>query len=325
MPNFDHSLLLSNKSENALVRIAQRTGYCLAKDTISESDRRAAEQIARILAREAVERVRCELSKAIRHSKYLPRDLAMMLAHDVDSVSCPFLEVTEVFSDSDWKSLVLTIGRSTMVAVARRISINESLALSLAEMGDIPVVETLLENPVTPMDGSVGHVILDRFSSNSRILEKLGQRDDLIADAVVRMTKIITAAAREKIATKYNARDFTHPVIAEAETASILEAVENVSVKNLIPVAVNLQCEGSLKPLLVLSALKKRKLGFLVAALSVMTGHDVGYVARVLEGGALDQLILLLKKAHIPGELHTGFWNEVGAVLENGNFHASIS
>jgi len=320
-----HSSLLSNKSENTLVGIARRTGSCLAQDSISESDRRAAEQIARILAREAIERVRCELSNAIRHSKYLPRDLAMMLAHDVDSVSCPFLEVTEVFSDSDWKSLILTIGRSTMVAVARRTSINESLALSLAEMGDIPVVETLLENPVTPMDGSVGHVILDRFSSNSRILDKLGQRDDLIADAVVRMTKIIAAAAREKMETKYNSRDFTYLVVAEAEVAAILEAVEKVSVKNLIPVAVNLQCEGSLKPLLVLSALKKRKLGFLVAALSVMTGYDIGNVARVLEGGALDQLILLLKKAHIPGELHAVFWNEVGAVLKNGNFHASIS
>ena len=263
----NNASIISNKSEKTLVGIARRTGSCLAQDAISASDRSAAEQIARILATEAIERVRCELSKAIRYSKHLPRDLAMLLAHDVDSVSCPFLEVTEVFLDSDWKSLVLTIKKSTMVAVARRTSMNESLALSLAEIGDIPVIETLIVNPVTPMGGSVGHVILDRFSSKTQILEKLGKRDDVIADVVVRMTKIIVASAREKMAIKYNSSDFSHPLAAEAEAAVILDSLENISLKNLMPVVINIQCEGDLKPLLVLAALKMKKLRFVVAAL----------------------------------------------------------
>ena len=87
-----------------------------------------------------------------------------------------------------------------------------------------------------------------------------------------------------------------------------------------MPVVINIQCEGDLKPLLVLAALKMKKLRFVVAALSVMTRSDVGHVARILEGGAFDQLIFLLKKAHIPGSLHVDFWNAINIALKGGDF-----
>ena len=51
-----------------------------------------------------------------------------------------------------------------------------------------------------------------------------------------------------------------------------------------------------------------------------MTRSDVGHVARILEGGAFDQLIFLLKKAHIPGSLHVDFWNAINIALKGGDF-----
>ena len=79
MQELDSHKLLTSKDEGARVKIAQRIGSCLAVERLSEADRRATELIARALAQDAIERVRCELSKEIRHSKYLPRDLALML------------------------------------------------------------------------------------------------------------------------------------------------------------------------------------------------------------------------------------------------------
>ena len=101
----------------------------------------------------------------------------------------------------------------------------------------------------------------------------------MIADVTVRMTKLVAAFAREKLASLYNLRDFTDPLAAEVEIAAILEAVDKVPARHLMQVVVNLQCEGSLKPLLLLAALKERKLGFLTAALSVLTKYEVGHVA----------------------------------------------
>ena len=125
---------LNGKDEETRMLIAQRTGSCLGNDVLPEADRRAAEILAHGLAEDTIERVRCALSKAIRHAKHLPRHLALKLAHDVDSVSCPFLEVTEVFSDGDLQQLLLTISRTAQVAVARRQLMTESLTVSLAEL-----------------------------------------------------------------------------------------------------------------------------------------------------------------------------------------------
>ena len=124
----------------------------------------------------------------------------MMLAHDVDSVACPFLEVTDVFTDADWQSLVLTISRNARITVAQRESMPEPLALSLAEIGDSVVGETLVENAATPMTALVCDTLLRRFDSEIWVLDKMAARDDLLAEVVTRLTLKVSATAREKLA-----------------------------------------------------------------------------------------------------------------------------
>ena len=80
--------LLTGKEEDARIQIAGRVGDSLSVDDLATADRRAAELLARALADDAIENVRVALSKAIARAKHLPRDLALKLAHDVDSVAC---------------------------------------------------------------------------------------------------------------------------------------------------------------------------------------------------------------------------------------------
>ena len=90
---------MSSKDELARAAIAQRVGERMAALELGEVDRRAAETLARVLVSDAAEQVRRELSLAIRHARYLPKDIALKIAHDVDAIACPFLEVTEVFTE----------------------------------------------------------------------------------------------------------------------------------------------------------------------------------------------------------------------------------
>ena len=122
--------LLSCKVEASRSQTANRVGNLLVLDDLPETDRRAAELLAYELAQDAIEIVRCELSKAVRHAKYLPRDLAIKIAHDVDSVACPFLEVTDVFAESDWQQLLMTSlihSLDTQVAYRRFYRTNHSI------------------------------------------------------------------------------------------------------------------------------------------------------------------------------------------------------
>ena len=120
MDSTEVSSLVGDKDDDARVHIAERVGECLSSDDLVEADRRAAEMLARELVRDAILRVRRSLAMAVRHAKHLPRDIALSIAHDVDSVACPFLAVTDVFSDEDWMQLLLTISRGARAAVAKR-------------------------------------------------------------------------------------------------------------------------------------------------------------------------------------------------------------
>jgi len=316
MKNLDTRILVNGQGEEARAQIAQRTGSNLARDDISEADRRAAELIARVLAEDAIERVRIELSKAIRHAKHLPRDLALKLAHDVDSVSCPFLEVTEVFSEGDWQQLVLTISRSAQVAVARRSSITGSIAESLAELGDSVVAETPVENPWAPMTEPVCRILVDRFMSEIWVLDKLAVRDDLIAEIAVLLISRVSEAVREKLADSYGLRDFTEQLAAEAEVAAILKTVKQGSAEDLVEIVEALRAAGKLTPLLILVALRDRRLDFIEAALSANAARSLEHVRSVSRRASLDAVTQLLKRAQIPDVMHADFWNEIEAVRQ---------
>lgn len=308
--------LLFGLAAEARVGVAQRTGSCLCQDDIPDADRQAAELLARGLAEDAMERVRIELSKAVRGAKHLPRDLAMMIAHDVESVACPFLEVTEVFSDRDWQSLILTIGRSAQIAVARRASMTEVVAQSLAEAGDTIVAETLIENPKAPMNGSICDTLIGRFSSEIWVLDKMAARDDLLAEIVVKLTAMVSAAARDKLTATYQSQDFTNPIISEAETAALLEAVRTIPVEEMTAMAESLYAKGKLKPLMLLEAARGRQLAFLEAALAVVSERSIAHVRSVLGRAAQEVMVDLLRSARVPETLHAEFWSVIEAVRQ---------
>jgi len=303
--------------EGARIAVAQRVGSCLAVEDIAAADRKAAELLAQTLAADAIEQVRAALSIAIREAKHLPRELAMMLAHDVDSVACPFLEVTDVFSDADWQSLILTISRSGRIAVAKRKSLSEGLTLSLAELGDSVVAETLVENPNATMGAAVCDALLDRFASEIWVIDKLADRDDLLGDIVVKLTTRVSAAAREKLAATYKLDDFTAPVAAEAETAAILNSVKLLSAKDLLAAAETLHSEKRLTPSLLLAATREGQPAFFEVGLSVVSGRSLTHVRSVLERADENTVRGLFEKTGVPDYLMEEFWAEV-EVLRRG-------
>ena len=311
MLDADLENLLEGKDEAARSHIATRAGQQLSIGGLSEVEQLATEALARELARDAVERVRCELSKAIRHAKFLPRDLALKIAHDVDSVACPFLEVTEVFSDSDWQQLVLTVSKSALVAVARRSSMTEKLALTLSESGSSAVVETLIENPAAPMTEPVCHTVMDRFAPEPRILDKMAQRDDLILEIAIKLTAKVSAAARKKLACSYKMPDYTEPVGVNAEAASILELIRGAPESRLPALVQSLKEDDKLTHLLLLTAARENLLEFLEAALSALSSVRQEQVRSILLHEGAGPFIKLLRQAHVPSTIHDDFWDAI--------------
>lgn len=306
--------LLTGKDEAARVMIAERAGKHLADDDLSDADRAAAEMLVRELAEDAVERVRCALSMAVKHARYLPLHTALKIAHDVDSVACPFLEVTEVFSESDWERLLLTISRGACVAVARRSSMTEAMARCLSETGDSVVAETLVENPSAPMTVPVCDTLIERFASDIWIVDKLALRDDLIAGIAVKLTLHVSAAVREKLCNSYDLPKVTEQLAGESETGAVLELVRKTPEQDLVAVAQTLNNQNKLTPPLLLKTLEEGQTAFIEAALSIRSGRSLEHVRSVIRRAGQDAVNQLLERSTIPQPRHQEFWEALEIV-----------
>lgn len=316
MPESNSHDFLTGKSEAALVHIAQRTGRLLTENAIPLTDRRAAEEIAGALAQQALERVRVELSLAIRNAKSLPKGLARRLAHDVDAVALPFLECTEVFSEDEWRSLILTIGQRARIALAQRENMSEAIALPLAQLGDNDIVHVLIDNPNVPMGGEVCPVLLKRFETDTEILDHLAQRDDLLTDIVAELISLVSDAVRRTLENRYRMPTLTDPLASEAEMAAILRLISNKVAEELEPVVDMLRRDGKLNPQLVLHAVRERYAGFTVAVFSHLAKRDLDHVRRVLNRGNRDAIADLIQRARFPDGMHGDLCDAIEAARD---------
>jgi uncharacterized protein (DUF2336 family) len=75
--------------------------------------------------------------------------------------------------------------------------------------------------------------------------------------------------------------------------------------------------KGKLNPALVSRALTEMHLGFLEAALAVLSERSLEHVRSVILRAGLDAVKQLLDKAGIPVQLHDGFWKEIESIRQN--------
>ena len=107
----------------AASKICRRIG---AAD-LSPQDRDKAQAILEMMAADAAELVRGALAQTLRHSRYLPRELALRLARDVDMVAIPILSNSPSLSDQDLVELLEEGSADRQTAIARRPVLSEEL------------------------------------------------------------------------------------------------------------------------------------------------------------------------------------------------------
>lgn len=305
--------LLTQHDEATRFAIAQRVGQRLDDERVSEADRQAAEQLVAALARDAIDRVREALAVSVRNAEHLPRPVALRIAHDIDSVACPFLEFTKVFSESDWEQLVLTLSRSSLVAVARRTPMTEQLAASLATVGDAEVATTLARNKAAPMTPPVCLPLFERFEPFSDVLEVLAERDDLAEEIAVRLTTMVSEAARAKMRRLYDVPEHTLVLGAEAEAASLVALVRKTKPDRMEALVRSMRKAGKLSDFFLLRAARERLSGFLPAAIAERTRRPVEAVAKILSRGSSMEVASLLREAQVNQAIYEEFWLALSA------------
>jgi len=197
-PN-DIESLLKNPSAEMRAGIAAKVADTFDGAKLSARERVLAEQILRIMAKDAAERVRLALAMSLSHSTDVPRDVALALANDIDNVAAPFLAATPVLSEKDLVELVRASSGVKQQAIARRTEVPWPVADALVENGGREVVRTLVRNPGAKITEAAYGRILDRHADDPEITEPMVRRSELPLTVAERLVAVVTDQLRSHL------------------------------------------------------------------------------------------------------------------------------
>jgi uncharacterized protein (DUF2336 family) len=173
-----------------------------AELTVEERER--AHDILRVMCRDAEELVRRALAVTLKNSPAVPRDVALRLARDIETVSLPIISFSPSFTDDDLAEIVRLGGPVRQVAVAKRPALSRTVTEVIAEVGTERAVEAACANDRAEFAETGLRKAVERFEKSERVLAAIAYREvlppaitekliDLVGDQV--LDHLVTAHA----------------------------------------------------------------------------------------------------------------------------------
>jgi len=199
----DIRTLLKGATADERAAAAQKLCRIIETSPLGEDDRAIAAEILRIMAADAAELVRRALAQTLKSSPMLPRDVALKLARDVESVCLPVLASSPVFTDEDLADIVRLGGPVRQLAIARRPTLSRAVTDALARHGAEKPVASACTNDKADFSEAALQRILDRFEESERVLTAVAYRSALPLSISERLVALVSEEVREHLVAKH--------------------------------------------------------------------------------------------------------------------------
>src|SRR4051794_37753653 len=175
----DVSRLLAEPSPDVRAEIAEKVSLTLAEGNIAPEEIALAQDVVRILARDVKVRVRASVAQNLRHARTLPRDVALKLALDIDSIALPVLTDSLVLAEDDLQQIIRLGSSAKQQAIAGRPDLTEAVSHALITEAEAPAVATLMANKKARIaDLSLDHAVT-RFAADNQVKQAMVHRHAL--------------------------------------------------------------------------------------------------------------------------------------------------
>jgi uncharacterized protein (DUF2336 family) len=168
------------------------------------------------LARDEAVRVRAVLAEEIKQLDCIPKETAVLLARDVETVvASPILEYSPLLSDRDLLEIVANAeARDSLSAIARRRNLSPRVSDAIVKSLNIPAVAALLANT----EVSLRKTTLDMIIANAAQIKEwhgpLAFRPELSGAMVRRLASFVGASLIEALARRRGLDRRTQQILA---------------------------------------------------------------------------------------------------------------
>lgn len=291
-------------------RAAAAHKLCRRMDAgLTDEERAAAQQVLRMMAADAAELVRRALAVTLKHSTILPRDVAMRLAQDVESISLPLLHHSPVFTDEDLAEIVRISPAVKQLAVARRPRLGETVTLALVEHACEEAVKTACANDDALFSEAALRKACDRFAESEGVTAAIAFRRVLPLSIGERLINLVSEQVRQHLVNHHElSPDVALEVTLGARERATVDLVDQAGrATDMRAFVAHLHGQERLTPSLLLRAAAHGHMAFLEWSLAELGGvaHHRTWL-MVHDAGALG-LKAIYDKAALPARLFPAF------------------
>jgi len=297
----DVMALLEDSSGTKRAETARKIAIEFNQAKLTEIQRRLAEDIFRLMVKDAEIRVREALSSNLKSNPLVPRDVAVSMAQDVTSVALPVLQYSEVLTDEDLVAIIRSQDTEKQVAIASRASVSEAVSDAIVDTEKEEVVTRLVANPGADIsEGSLGRVV-DSLGSREAVQEAMVNRSRLPVTVAERLVTLVSEHLKAEIAQRFDLpADTMTDLILQIRERAVLSLSSGSSDDDLHQLVRQLKGNGRLTPSIVLRALCMGDLAFFEAAMAELAGISLLNARELIHDAGKRGLKALFDRAKLP-------------------------
>ncbi|MGB0682741.1 MAG: DUF2336 domain-containing protein [Magnetovibrionaceae bacterium] len=315
LSNTDVKALLSDPSAenraNTAAKIAARFG-----DELGGKERALAEEIFRIMVKDAEVRVREALAQNLKENPNVPHDVAVTLANDVSEVALPMLEFSDVLTDADLLTIVNSQDETKQVAIAHRESVSESVSEALVASHNEEVVTTLVKNEGAAISETSLQNVVEEFGENEVLQEAMVMRPKLPVTVSERLVTMVSEQLQAELVKRQDLQPglATDLILQSRERATITLGGEGSEVE-LAQLIRQLSENDRLTPSIMIRAVCMGDMDFFEHAMAAKLGIGIVSIRQLI----YDKGSLGLKGAFEKAGLPMSAYPAVRAAIDVAN------
>lgn len=302
-PAVTNRFLADDDAEDVRAELAVKIGRLMPGLSERESSHVFALTIETLecLARDASVRVRAILAEEIKNLDCIPKEIALMLARDVNSiVATPILQYSPLLSDADLIEIIACAQvQEVLTAIASRKPVSEPVSDRLVQSLNVPAVAALLVNA----DAKIRKETMDRIIEQAEDINAwqmpLALRADLSARAIRRIGSLVGASILERLAARNDLSDATRIHLNRELRARLSEAPPSADTMAPADLVAQARKDGKLDGAFVEQAAQSGQREIVVLALAQLANVSEQTVKKILSAGTAKPVVALVWHTHL--------------------------
>lgn len=284
----DLRMLVKGPTADERALAAHKLCRAVDRDNLSRQEIAQAHEILRLMAKDATELVRRALAITLKASPVLPRDVALKLARDVESIALPVLNFSPAFTDEDLIDIARTGGAARQEAIAKRHTLPTAVAQTLIDLGCEEVVRLTCANDNAELGEGALQTAIGRFQGSQPVLTAIAYRKVLPLSVTERLINLVGEQVRRYLIEHHSVSpEAALQISTSAQDRAVVDLVDQAGrAGDMGDFVAHLNRNGRLTASLLLRALAQGQIALFEWGISELSGvphhrtwlmiHDAG-------------------------------------------------